>query len=169
MKMNSYKVVLFSTMLAAAIILSIVESFITIIPVPGAKIGLANIVGLVMLYMFGIKDAFVVNLLRVFMVAVLLGNWGTTFPMGFLGALFATTSMAVLYKTKLFGIYAISVVGSIMHAIGQIIAAIFFVAGGTVEIIYYLPVMMLASIPAGIVTSIIASRVIKILKTTDED
>lgn len=167
MRTKHYKIVLFSTMLAAGIILSILESFITIIPVPGAKIGLANVIGLVMLYMFGIKDAYIVNLLRVFMVAVLLGNWGTTFPMGMLGAIFATTSMAILYKLNLFGIAAVSVVGSIMHAVGQIIAAIFFVAGGTVEIVYYLPVMMFASIPAGLITSVIAKRVLKIINTEE--
>ena len=110
---STQKMVLFSMMLAAGIILSIVESFINVIPVPGAKIGLANIIGLVILYLYGIKEAYIVNILRVVMVAILLGNWGTTFPMGLLGSLFATTVMALLYKANWFGMTAISVVGSI--------------------------------------------------------
>lgn len=168
-KTDTKRIVLYSIMLAAGIILSIVESFINVIPVPGAKIGLANIIGLVFLYKYDTKDAFIVNILRVFMVALLLGNWGTTFPMSMLGSIFATTIMAIMHKFNFFGIIAVSVVGSIFHAIGQIIAAIFFVAAGGVEIVYYLPIMMLVSIPAGILTGILAARVIKILNYSEKE
>ena len=49
-------------MIAAAIVLSIIESRLEIIPVPGAKLGLANLITLVVLYMYSFKEAVVVNI-----------------------------------------------------------------------------------------------------------
>jgi heptaprenyl diphosphate synthase len=64
--------------------------------------------------------------------------------------------MVILFKLDFFGLLGISVLGSIMHTIGQIVMGIFVV--GSIAVISYLPVMLLISVPAGIVTGIVAKR-----------
>ena len=64
------KLTLLANLLAIAIVLSIIEAAVPIIPVPGAKIGFANIVTLIVLYIFSFKDAMTVSLLRVLLVSL---------------------------------------------------------------------------------------------------
>ena len=61
-------------LMAMAIVLSIVESFIPVF-VPGVKLGLANVIILIMFYEFSIKEAFIVNVLRILLVGLLRGTF----------------------------------------------------------------------------------------------
>ena len=96
--MKTHKIALLGVLTAAAIVISIIESFIPSIGIPGVKLGLANIVILIILYELGVVDAIVVNLLRVLMVGSLRG---TLFSMGFVmsltGAVFSLTIMIIFY------------------------------------------------------------------------
>ena len=69
--MNTKRLVTLSIFLSISIVLSIVESFLPVIPIVGAKLGLANIMTLVILSLYGEKDAFVVVILRVLLVSIL--------------------------------------------------------------------------------------------------
>jgi heptaprenyl diphosphate synthase len=71
--MNTKRLVTLSIFLSISIVLSIVESFLPVIPIVGAKLGLANIMTLVILSLYGEKDAFVVVILRVLLVSILRG------------------------------------------------------------------------------------------------
>lgn len=153
------KMVLLANLLAIAIVLNIIEMMIAIIPVPGAKIGFANIVTLIIIYIYGYKEATAVTILRIFLVAILSGRlFAPTFWLGLSGAFLSLVVMIVIHKFKWFGVVGVSVLGSFFHSIGQIIAGIFVI--GSTAVIAYLPIMLLISIPAGVVTGLIGSKFI---------
>ena len=120
MKWNAHKIALMGILTAGAIIIAILESFIPSIGIPGVKLGLANIVILIILYEIGIVEAIIVDLLRVLMVGLLRG---TIVSMGFLmsltGAVLSLGIMILLFLVvKKFSIVGVSVVGSIFHVTG---------------------------------------------------
>ncbi|PKK96468.1 MAG: heptaprenyl diphosphate synthase [Tenericutes bacterium HGW-Tenericutes-3] len=162
------KMTLLANFLAIAIVLNIIESAIPIIPVPGAKLGFANIVTLIILYVYSFKESVVITLLRVILVALLSGKLlGITFYMSLSGAVFATLAMGFFKKLNFFGFVGVSTLGSVFHAIGQIIAGIFVI--GSTAVVFYLPIMLFLSIPAGVLTGVIAQRFYKIWQTWHND
>jgi len=161
--MNTKRIVTLSTFLSISIVLSIVESFLPIIPIVGAKLGLANIMTLVILYLFGEKDAFVIVILRVVLVGLLrgsLGNPGFFLSLG--GALVAYLMMVIFMKLKVFNIISVSVMGSLGHSVGQIVVAIIILS--TNELVYYFPFLFIIAIPTGIFTGSVARKFIDITK-----
>ncbi|HRX44537.1 MAG TPA: Gx transporter family protein [Acholeplasmataceae bacterium] len=162
------KMVLLANFLAIAIVLNIIESAIPVIPVPGAKLGFANVVTLIVLYVYSFKDSSIITLSRVFLVALLTGKLlGPVFYMSFAGSVLAMLAMGLFKKSNFFGILGVSVLGSVFHCIGQVIGG-YFVIGST-AIILYLPIMLFLSIPAGVVTGLIAQRFLKVWETWNKD
>ena len=146
---------------AGAIIIAILESFIPSIGIPGVKLGLANIVILIILYEIGIVEAIIVDLLRVLMVGLLRG---TIVSMGFLmsltGAVLSLGIMILLFLiVKKFSIVGVSVVGSIFHVTGQILIAMAFL--GTPYIVFYLPIIGISAIITGVLVGIVAQLIIR--------
>lgn len=132
--------------LALALICSYVESLIPFFfGVPGMKLGLANIVVVVMLYGIGAKEAFLVSALRIVLAGFLFGN-----PFSILyslsGGIASFTAMLLVKKSRKFRIVPVSVTGGIFHNIGQLFAAALVVEN--YNIFYYAPVLL----PAGFVT-----------------
>lgn len=158
------KLTLLANFLAIAIVLNIIESAIPVIPVPGAKLGFANVVTLIVLYVYSFKDGFILTISRVLLVSVLSGKLlGPVFYMSMSGAILATIAMGFFKKSNFFGMIGVSVLGSIFHCFGQIIAGYFVI--GSFAIVLYLPIMLLLSIPAGVVTGLIAKRFFDIWQT----
>ena len=163
--MNTKRLVTLSLFLTMSIVLGIVESFIpvTVSYAPGAKLGLANIMTLVVLYLYGEKDAFLIVTLRVFLVGLLLGTIGAPgFFMSMSGGLLAYVSMVLIKNLKVFTIVSVSIIGALGHSLGQIVMAIIFYK--TPELVYYLPALFIISIPAGIFTGYVAKRFLVIAK-----
>ena len=161
---NTRKMILIANFLAIAIVLNLIESALTLSPIPGAKLGFANVVTLIILYIYSFKDSSALTLLRVILVAILSGRLlGPTFYMSISGAAASIIAMGILKKTNFFGILGVSVIGSVFHVFGQIAAGI-FVIGSTI-ILYWMPVMLLLSIPAGIITGVIAKKFISVWDT----
>ena len=161
MKWNTHKIALMGILTAGAIIIAILESFIPSIGIPGVKLGLANIVILIILYEIGIVEAIIVDLLRVLMVGLLRG---TIVSMGFLmsltGAVLSLGIMILLYLVvKKFSIVGVSVVGSIFHVTGQILIAMVFL--GTPYIVFYLPIIAVSAIITGVLVGIVAQLIIR--------
>lgn len=159
--MKVQKMALLGVLTAGAIAIAILESFIPSIGIPGVKLGLANIVILVILYELGILEAIVVNLLRVLVVGLLRG---TFLSMGFLmsltGAVLSLGIMILFYLLiKKFSIVGVSVIGSIFHVAGQILIAMLFL--GTAYIFLYLPVIALSAIITGVFVGIMAHLIVK--------
>lgn len=161
------KLTLLANFLAIAIVLNIIESSINVIPVPGAKLGFANVVTLIVIYVYSFKDGMLLTVSRVILVSVLSGRLlGPTFYMSLSGAVLSTIAMGFFKHTNFFGVLGVSVLGSIFHTIGQIIAGIFVI--GSILVLAYLPIMLFLSIPAGILTGIIASKFHSIWETWHE-
>ena len=159
--MTVRKIALIGILAAIAIVLSIAESFVPSIGIPGVKIGLGNIVILIVLYEIGIKEAIFINLLRVLITGLVRG---TFLSMGFLmsltGAVLSLGIMILFYLVfKKFSIVSVSVVGSIFHVFGQILIAIAFL--GTAYIAFYFPFIALSAIAAGVFVGLVARVIIK--------
>ena len=159
--MKVQKMALLGVLTAAAIVIAILESFIPSVGVPGVKLGLANIVILIILYELGIVEAIIVNLLRVLVVGLVRG---TFLSMGFLmsltGAIMSLGIMILFYLLiKKFSIIGVSVVGSIFHVTGQILIAMIYL--GTAYIVLYLPIIAISAIITGVFVGIVSQLIIK--------
>ena len=158
--MKVQKMALLGVLTAAAIVIAILESFIPSVGIPGVKLGLANIVILIILYELGIWEAAVVNLLRVLVVSLVRG---TFLSMGFLmsltGCVFSLGIMILFYLLiKKFSIIGVSVIGSLFHVLGQILIAMIFL--GSAYIFLYLPVIAISAIITGVFVGIVAKLII---------
>ncbi len=164
--MKIRKLVFLAIMVSASVVLSIVESLIsaTLFIIPGVKLGLANIVTLVLFYIYSDRDAFVVVIIRIFLVGLIYsGLFQPTFWMSLSGGVLAFATMMILKRIPGLSIMSVSVGGALMHMVGQIIMAIIVL--NTETLIYYLPYMMLISVPTGIFTGIVSKRMITIFHT----
>ncbi len=160
------KIPLCALLIALALALSYTERFIPlqlVIPLPGIKLGLANIVTLVALSLLGWKDTVWIVLLRCIMGAVFGGGIsGLLFSLT--GGLLSLCVMTLAGKTSCFSIYGISILGSAAHNIGQICAAMVLMQ--TVYIGAYLPYLLIVALFTGFATAAAASGVLKILPRT---
>ena len=158
--MKVQKIALLGVLTAAAIVIAILESFIPSVGIPGVKLGLANIVILIILYELGIVEAIIINLLRVLVVSLVRG---TFLSMGFLmsltGAVFSLGIMILFYLLiKKFSIIGVSVIGSIFHVTGQVLIAMIFL--GSAYIFLYLPIIAISAIITGVFVGITAKLII---------
>ena len=161
--MQLKKLIFLAIMISIAIVLSIVESMIsvTLFIIPGVKLGLANIITLVILYIYGTKEAVLVSIVRIFIVSLIYsGLFTPSSLMSFSGGVIAIIAMIIMKKIPVFSILSVSIAGALMHMVGQIGMAIFVLE--TPTLIYYLPYMILISIPTGILTGILGKKMIGI-------
>lgn len=147
--------------LSLAVVLNIIESFIPIFVsfVPGIKLGLTNIIIILVLYTYSFKDAFIVSILRVLLVGILrTGLFSISFFFSLGGA---TLSILMMYLVKRYtnlSMIGVSIIGAFFHSIGQIIMAITILKN--INLIYYLPWLLLFSIPTGILIGVIGKEII---------
>ena len=148
-----------SLLLAIAIVLNYLESFIPSVGIPGVKLGLANIVILICLYKYKAYEALIVDLLRVVLANLLKGTFlSIAFYMSLSGAMLSFLVMFLFRYIKRLKPLVISVIGAIFHAIGQIVVALIIMQ--TSGILLYLPFIMLASIITGVLNGIVCERII---------
>jgi heptaprenyl diphosphate synthase len=158
---------LMTMLLAMSILLHMVEPALPI-PVPGVKLGLANIVGLIALFLFGIKEMITINVMRVVMASLLRGIlFGTGFWLSLSGVLLSTLVTILLYKQNKLSKIGLSVASGAFHGIGQIGALILI--NNTVMMIYWLPMLWFSSVPTGYVTGTLSVQVLKRLKVTERN
>ncbi|MFV0518707.1 MAG: Gx transporter family protein [Lachnospirales bacterium] len=144
--MTSKKIATIGVLTAMAIILSYFERMLPSFG-PGIKLGLANIVVVICLYYVDTKSAFTISLVRVFVVGFLFGGLSSMLY-ALSGALLSFFGMVIIKKMKIFSIISTSVVGSVLHIVGQIFVAILVV--DNIMLITYLPVLMMLSIISGV-------------------
>ncbi len=159
------KNVTISMMLAIAIVLNIVEAqMFFFIPVPGAKLGLANIVTLIVLYTFGFPEAFVVAILRTVIASILMpGRFlGPTFYMSISGGVISVLIMGFFKKINFFGIVGTSLFGSLTHVMGQVLVGYYVIGEG---LLVYLPFMLIFGVITGFLIGMIANKFL----TTSKD
>ena len=165
--MNKTKsLALVSVLLAAALALSYMERFFPlqlILPLPGVKIGLANIVSLVALYLIGAKYAFSILIVRCILTSFFAGSV-TSFLFSMTGGVFAMLIMLLSMPLPFLSVYGVSILGAAAHNIGQIAAAMILM--NSVYIGAYLPYLLIISLFTGFLTGLLSSGVIRALLQT---
>lgn len=156
---NIKKIVRIGALIALSIVLSILESLIPIFNIPGVKLGLANIVILTALYIYGFKESILISFIRILFICIFrTGLFSLCFSIA--GAILSLISMYLVKKTKL-SIIGVSIIGSIFHSIGQILVAFLLL---NANILYYLPFILIISIITGTIVGYLANENIKFLK-----
>lgn len=156
------KIALLGLTISLAMIMSYIEVLFPLsFAVPGIKMGLANIVIVFVLYRMSLKDACIVSLIRVFLVALLFGNT-MSLAYSLAGAVLSLALMAILKKTEKFSVVGVSISGGVMHNAGQILMAVILM--GTAQIAYYLPVLIITGTVTGVGIGLVAALVINRVK-----
>ena len=158
--MNVKKSVILAFLVAAGILLQLLESFVGVFMiVPGYKIGLANIAGLFALYMYDEKSMAYVSLLRIFLSSLMQGTLlSVSFWLSLSGGLLACLAMIIAYKSKVFSIYGVSILGASFHNIGQVIAITWIYQQYFMQL--FLPILLALSIVSGILIAVICKKVL---------
>ena len=147
-------------------ILSYVESLIPpLIPIPGVKIGLANIAVVFALYTLGWRSAFVISLVRVILSSLL---FGSTVSMAYsaAGAVLSLSVMLLLMRVGVFSEVGVSVAGGVMHNVGQILMASLILESYGIWS-FILPLMIsgtLAGTAIGAVSALLVKKTEKYIK-----
>lgn len=142
---------------AAALALSYLENLFPLsaaIPIPGIKLGLANIVTVFVLYAMGTDRAFLVLTARCLLGAMFAGNLNALL-FSLLGGLAAMAAMALLSRLEGLSVYGVSMGGAAAHSCGQIAAALLSL--GSAAPLYYLPVLLTVSLFTGALTGLVSA------------
>lgn len=160
-RFNTKRVALCGLLLAMMLILGWVEKQIPT-PHPAIKLGLSNSVLIFAVYMLDIPTAYVLMVFKVFLSNVLFGSLGVTFAMGFAGGLASLTAMVLISRIKGMLPVTVSIVGGVMHMVGQILMALLI--ANTPGLLTVLPFLMLSGLVCGAITGVCADRVMKYMK-----
>ena len=159
LKNKTKKLAFLALTISFAMVLSYLESRIpTFVAIPGIKVGLANIAVIFALYKFGIKEAVTISLVRVFLISLLFGS-PVSLIYSLSGAILSLLCMILLKKLTPLTEVGVSVVGGIMHNVGQIAAASIMLS--TNVVVYYLPFLILSGTIAGVAVGIVSALLIK--------
>ena len=148
-KLSPRKIARMGLLMAAALILSWVEAVLPFqIPIPGVKLGFANIITLVVLYQYSFPTALLFGILRVLLSSLFLGRLsGVLF--GLCGTLLSVCGMAFLKRCRCFSSLSVSAAGAILHGVGQLTVASVLL---TPSVWTMLPLMGISSAFCGVVT-----------------
>ena len=160
------RVAAYGMLIGLACIFSYVEAMIPLpIPVPGVKLGLANLVIIVGLYTIGIKGTVAVSLIRIVFVGFTFGN-ASSMIYGLAGGMVSLLLMILFQKLNWFSQVGVSIIGGIGHNIGQLSVAALITQ--TAGVFYYLPFLMAAVVVAGaligLLGGLVTERVQKVMK-----
>ena len=147
---------------AIAMIFSYIEAILPFaIAIPGVKLGIANIVIVIALYLFGVKMALTINVIRIIISGLLFsGTFGILYSLA--GGLMSFVAMLVIKKFKCFSIVGVSLTGGVFHNLGQLLTAAFLVAN--LKMFIYFPVLLFSGLATGIINGIVAGLVVEKLK-----
>lgn len=147
-----------AVLLALAIVISFLESSLNLTPpVPGIKLGLANLVMVCALYILGGKYAAVISVARVFMVGIFAGQVNMI-PYSLAGAMLSLVVMMLLKRFTKLSVIAVSCFGGICHNIGQLIIAMIVVENTT--LVVYLPALLIAGFITGLAIGIVSKLIL---------
>lgn len=157
------RITLLALLTAIALTIFMVEAQIPVpFPVPGIKLGLANIVTLYAVFVLGPADALMVLVARVFLGAVFSGQMMTLFySLG--GGLLAWLSMLLLARLLTKGqVWLCSPIAALFHNLGQLLVAASVLRSWAV--LAYLPYLLIAGILTGLFTGLCAQVLIRHLE-----
>ena len=159
------KVAYFGVFVALALIFSYVESLIPFhIGIPGVKLGLANLITVIALYKMDFPSALFIGVTRVILAGLIFGNLFSIIY-GLAGAVLSLLVMYLLKRTDQFSMIGVSIAGGVFHNIGQLLVAMAVVE--TFNVVYYLPVLLIAGLITGLIIGIVAGEMYKRLINLD--
>lgn len=122
-----------------------------VVPVPGMKLGLANIVTVYAMFALGPGDTLMILLCRIFLGSLFAG--GSTFLYSLAGGLLCYLSMLLFRKILTEKqLWVCGAIGAIFHNLGQMGAAILIAR--TPQLVLYLPVLLITGVIAGAFTGL---------------
>lgn len=153
--MDTKRLTTMAMLLGISLSLFIVEAQIPLpIALPGIKLGLANVVTVYAMFVLGAKDTFVILLARIVLGSIFAGRL-STLMYSFVGGMMCYFVMFILHKVcNPRQIWICSIFGAMAHVTGQILVAIFFT--DAIQLVWYLPVLLLAAMATGAVTGSLA-------------
>lgn len=158
--MTTKKLAELSMLTAAALIVFVVElRFPDILPIPGVKLGLANIFTVYAVYRFRAKEVFLMVLTRVILGAIFCSNLSALIY-SLAGAMLCLAGMLPLHRIipeKY--LWLCSIIGAMLHNTGQILAAIAIM--GSVAVLPFYPILLTAGCIAGAFTGICAQLILR--------
>ena len=159
MKNRKNRAAVFGVFTALALIFSYVELLIPInFGIPGAKLGLANLVIVIVLYKTDWKEALLLSVVRIILAGFLFGNlFGILYSLA--GGILSLAVMTLLKKTGAFSVIGVSMAGGVSHNVGQLIIAMLVVE--TYAVGYYLPVLLVAGLVTGFLIGVAAGEMLK--------
>ncbi|MDD5796046.1 MAG: Gx transporter family protein [Oscillospiraceae bacterium] len=165
--MKTKKLVLTALLTAFALVAFTVEAAIPpITPIYGIKLGIANVFTLFALYSLGTSCAAAVQFLRIILGSIFTGQ-AVSFIYSMTGGALAFLLMVLLKKFfPLKQMWALSALCAVMHNTGQLAAAVLMT--GTVQILCYLPVLLISGIISGAFTGSCAQLVLMRLQKQDK-
>ena len=161
MKMTTKQLTLCGILTAMALALSYLENFFPLslaIPIPGIKLGLANIVTVFALYALGPGQALLILLARCFLGAVFAGNMNALL-FSLMGGVTAMLVMIALRRCRRLSVYGVSVGGAAAHNIGQMAAAC--ITLGSTMVLGYLPFLLAVSLVTGTLTGFVTALLMR--------
>ena len=166
MKLTTKQLTLCAVLTAMALALSYLENFFPLslaIPIPGVKLGLANIVTVFALYVLGPGQAMLILLARCLLGAVFAGNMNALI-FSLLGGVSAMLVMIGLSRWRRLSVYGVSVGGAAAHNCGQVAAAVLTL--GNTAPLYYLPILLGVSLFTGALTGLVTACLFRALAHT---
>lgn len=167
MRLTTKQLTTCALLTAMALALSCLENLFPLslaIPLPGVKLGLANIVTLFALYVLGPVQALMILFARCFLGALFAGNMNAVLY-SLLGGFSAMAAMIALSHSRRLSIYGVSIGGAAAHSCGQIAAAVLTLGNGAP--LYYLPVLLGVSLFSGTLTGLATACLFQGLAHTD--
>lgn len=165
MKLTTKQLTVCALLTAMAMALSYLENLFPLaVPLPGVKLGLANIVTLFALYVLGPSQALLILFARCFLGSLFAGNMNALLYSLF-GGLAAMAVMTALSRCRGLSVYGVSIGGAAAHNCGQIAAAVLALGNGAP--LYYLPVLLGVSLFTGTLTGLVAACLFRGLCHTD--
>jgi heptaprenyl diphosphate synthase len=144
---------------ALALIFSYVEALVPFnAGVPGIKLGLANLVPLIILYRLDARYAAAANLIRVALAGLLFtGLFAALYSLS--GCIVSFLAMWLLKKTNLFSVLGVSMAGGVFHNLGQILIAAVLIS--SLKIFVYFPVLIISGVISGTIIGVVAFLILK--------
>lgn len=158
------KLVYLSLLTALAVTMHTVESWIPMPLPPGVKLGIANIISLVVVEIYGMKEMFIVNLFRVILSSFVGGPAIFSYPwmMSCGGVVFSSLSLILSKRVLKLPMVSMSIMCAITHVIGQI--AVLSCIMDSEAFVAYIFIALFSSIPTGIFTGSVAIQVLRRVK-----
>lgn len=151
---------------ALAFVFSYIEFLLPLnFGVPGIKLGLANLVVIVALYMINVRAACLLSFVRILLTGLTFGNLASMIY-SLAGGILSLVIMILAKRSNVFSVTGVSVLGGVSHNVGQIIIAILVVE--TKSLLYYLPVLIISGTVTGALIGVLASILIRHLNKAKE-